>query len=144
MRIPGGSVARNGRVPANAVKVLAVISGNVGTPYTGGNPMVYDTIVYDSHSAYNTGTGQFTVPETGYYRVAASYGGNVSNNSEMRTFLNGSFVNGIMSVSLAGGVYPEGSVILFATVGDLLDVRSGASFTTSVTDYNQLSFEKIL
>ncbi|MBK6381715.1 MAG: hypothetical protein IPF72_19465 [Chitinophagaceae bacterium] len=144
MRIPGGSVARNGRVPATAPKVFALVAGNVGIPYTAGNPIIYDTVIYDSHTAYSTVTGQYTVPEDGIYRVTASYGGDVANNSEMRTALNGTDVNGIMSVSLAGGVSPSGSVCVSASLGDTLEVRLSNNFTSSVDLYIQLSIEKIL
>lgn len=33
----------------------------------------YDTEIFDTHNAYNTGTGVFTAPEDGFYRVTATH-----------------------------------------------------------------------
>jgi hypothetical protein len=39
-----------------------------------GSDLVYEDLGYDTHNAYNTSTGDYTVPVSGYYRISVSYG----------------------------------------------------------------------
>lgn len=52
--------------------VNAAYSTNAGQTCTDGNNVIYEDSVYDTNSAYNTGTGVYTVPTTGKYRISAS------------------------------------------------------------------------
>jgi hypothetical protein len=72
----------SGYVVINASKNPALTGlglGTVAASYTSTSGQVlngileYETKVTDTHGAYNTATGVYTVPETGYYSLGASY-----------------------------------------------------------------------
>ncbi len=91
---PGGG----GFTPVNfSVKIsgnIANVTGD-GTQY----PILYDTVLFDSATAYSTGTGLYTFPTTGIYQINLThfvYGGGVSNT----TFLGFLYVNGATNIRL--------------------------------------------
>lgn len=48
--------------------VLARIGGDAPSA-SSGNPLIFPTVAYDTHGAYNATTGRYTAPTPGYYRV---------------------------------------------------------------------------
>lgn len=55
--------------------INAQYTSNNGQTVTDGNNVIYEDSVYDTNSAYNTGTGVYTVPTTGKYRISAAASG---------------------------------------------------------------------
>jgi len=54
--------------------VAAVYNSNTAQPLTSGvTQLVYEDKVIDTHNAYNTSTGEYTVPTNGIYNITASF-----------------------------------------------------------------------
>ncbi len=49
--------------------VAASATGNPASA-TSGNPIIFGTSIYDTHGAYNTTTGRYTIPVSGYYKMS--------------------------------------------------------------------------
>lgn len=104
--------------------VVCGVTGNAASA-SSGNPVIFPTITYDSHSGYNTTTGRYTVPTAGYYRV---HGFLSSGNTGVTTstYVNASLVcsNGITE-SVTGDCSFTSTVLCAA--GDIIDIRPGAT-----------------
>lgn len=68
-------------------KVAALMGRTGSLSFSGGTPadMIYNQFLNDTHGAYNTSTGVYTVPVSGYYSISASayIQGTVTANSEL-------------------------------------------------------------
>lgn len=62
-RFDSGGVASGVVFTAQRLSSAFTFSNNTTTK------LVYDTVQFDTHSCYSTSTGDFTVPEDGYYHV---------------------------------------------------------------------------
>lgn len=100
--------------------VAARASGDPASATTG-NIIVFPTSDYDTHGGYVVGTGRYTVPSSGFYRVhgwilSATNGGQIAIN-----------VNAAQ-VIIAGQTDPNGECAYSGTVkvnaGDLIDIRA--------------------
>lgn len=47
-------------------------NSNSGQSVVNGNTIVFENLIYDSHSSYNTSTGVWTCPSTGYYNFEST------------------------------------------------------------------------
>jgi hypothetical protein len=131
-------------------------TATIGTSNT---DIPFPTKAYDSHNAYNTSTGIYTVPVSGKYRVTigvarTSVAGTANNAFEIDLFKNGS-LDTVMGTFL----YQVGSVSLFAVVngsaeisclaGDQLkisgirDSGAGSAALTGSANFNHLSISRI-
>lgn len=112
-------------VIASNEAVLARASGNPASA-TSGNPIIIPTTAYDTHGAYNTTTGRYTAPVSGYYRVHGTF---TSANAAGITM--SAYVNAVSILQL-GFTDSNGEVVYTGTVkvnaGDLIDVRPDATF----------------
>ncbi len=124
----------------------ASLNYNAGTPNstipTVAGQMVFGTVVSDSHGAYNSTTGVYTIPVAGYYAISASYIGSGST-----THLNDQFVievfNSTTSAILVKFLQPMGGVIttgitasvnipsVYLTAGTAIYVRGTNTSTTT-------------
>lgn len=108
------SVAPSGSAITAKFGVDPTLSGNL--TFAGGATIILPFTYYDTNSAYNAGTGQFTAPFTGYYDITT----NSWFTDNVDTFV---LVNG---VTKAGRYLPNspaitnGSVQLFLTLGDIV------------------------
>jgi len=72
----GSALVSTTQVDLTTVKVRATTTGaptaSPGLSNTTNSNLVYGTESVDSHNAYNTSTGVFTAPSTGYYDIEAS------------------------------------------------------------------------
>lgn len=109
--------------------------------------IIYEDLDFDTHSAYNSSTGDFTAPISGKYLITASMRGNVSTSHGIGIFLNGTTTlarctnnNG----SDSSGVYV--TYVANLIKGDVISIINtlGASrtLTTTSTD-NIISIVKI-
>lgn len=81
---PGGSLlTTNFR---NPYKFYVYRTSSFTSAASGGIQIIFDTVSYDTGSNYNTSTGYFTVPVTGYYWFSAR--ASVGNGQNGRTFVN--------------------------------------------------------
>lgn len=123
--------------------VAASITHTSNLSVTGGSAIVPTSVLKDTHSAYNTSTGQYTCPVAGIYRVVA--GGITSTGQRtLKIYKNGSYHMAIVSVNTSAVLGGEYQVDCKA--GDVLTVVPDSSDTLiySATNYQMyLSFERI-
>lgn len=114
------------------------------TTYTNATPVVYDTVLVDTNSSYNTGTGEYTVPSSGQYLVTICHKMAISTSAtndnitvQSSIWKNGANVNNIGQVNIdalaTSGTYIEsvtGSAVMSCTAGDIITGR--AAFSTNV------------
>lgn len=125
-------------------RVVAAILTGTPANMTLGNPIIFPTITKDTHGAYNSGSGQYTVPVSGYYRVSSYVSSSVITAGQLSVTLDGSAAPGIIGANVLNGSvgYHSGSLIVFATAGQLLAVTSSQNLT-SIGAGAQLSIERI-
>lgn len=109
-----------------------VAAGLKGDPAsaTAGNPIIFPTVGYDTHGAYNTTTGRYTAPSPGLYRVFG-YLSTAAINTIIRVYVNG--VQGSdIGVTMANdsGTF-NGTVKVNA--GDLIDIRPSGTCDADAT-----------
>jgi len=118
--------------------ILASASGNP-TSATSGNPFIFPTADIDTTGSYNTSTGGFTAPSSGYYRVSISANINTANGS-IYIYKNASLIKLIFSTSTTDtGIAGIGTV--YANAGDILDVRPNTTMDiiTGVIEFKKES-----
>ena len=74
--------------------ITAQVQANAALAFTSGSPIVFPVTNYDTNSAYNTSTGVYTAPVTGYYDVMASSWFATVTSSDFYIFVNGSVRSG--------------------------------------------------
>lgn len=132
-----------------------VVFRSIGTP-TGTingsfNVIVYPTADFDSNSAYNNVTGEYTAPFTGYYFVEAAvrFQGNSTANAQgdIAIYQNGSRVTyGQLQLGTNTVIYSHISIILSCTSGDTISIYGDSNLNSpiySVGDLNHFSIHKI-
>ena len=90
------------------------------------NPVIFNTVSFDTHGAYSTSTGKYTVPVAGIYEISG-YAGVTSGTPAIAIYKNGSFYNyaGYTNTS-NGGAY---SILIQCVSGDTLYVGNPSSST---------------
>lgn len=106
-------------------RVLAASAGGATASYNSGDIIIHPTVDFDTHGAYNSSTGRFTVPSQGYYQVETY---TLAANGSYTVFLNknGSDYKSLAFADAASG-RATGSLTLFCQPGDLLDIRPNAT-----------------
>lgn len=105
----------------------------IGTgSWSAGNPIVLSTIEYDSNSGYNTSTGQYTIPYSGYYLVGWD-GNATSGTKQVQIFVNGVGSSELLentgtSLGAAGVTIP-----LKLNAGDVITWVANITFATNIT-----------
>lgn len=119
------SVQMSDSADTRVVDLSVVLGANQAV--TANNPVKYDTVLFDSHGAYSTSTGKYTVPVSGDYQILANgaagsaSGWYVQKNSTKFSYL---FTNTNSS--------PEGGgTIVKCIAGDTLQVNTDSSVTTT-------------
>lgn len=122
----GGSSASN--------SVAASYNLTTAVSYTADAAIVCPTSVIDTNSAYNTTTGEFTVPvgEEGEYYVGAVWSLTAASNTYLK--VNGT-AKGYLSTNQASST-SFGARVLSLAAGDLVTWRSDASGTTLASGTN--------
>ena len=97
--------------------------------------IIFEDLVYDTHNAYNTSTGVFTCPQTGYYRFDSNIETNSFTPSAFNNYLRINVRNNTTTINTMGpyqvakitgsAIYTTASisVILYVTKGDLIEFR---------------------
>lgn len=116
--------------------VAAIISGNPASA-TVGNPLIVPTIGYDSHAAYNSTTGRYTVQVPGLYKMFGALQ-SASSATTLSIYKNAS------SSQLCGNLDSNGEATYCGMVsciaGDIIDIRPGG--TVDATDMS-LNIERV-
>lgn len=105
---------------AKNANVILQASGDPASTSANGI-VIWGTANIDTHSAYNTGTGRFTCPLAGYYRVTVTSTTVAAETCTWSTYKNGS--NALVLGSQIAVQPFAGSNIISCAAGDILDVR---------------------
>lgn len=145
---------------AGSETVAAMYTSSTQTWTHNAAPVSYKcpTLVYDTHNAYSSSTGVFTVPVSGKYYVCHSYApaANTAATSAntgpyAQIFKNGAAVSGVGRVSTSAATtfyfgFAAGNFVT-ASKGDTLEIRisqnSGVSITSGGTFESSVAFEKV-
>lgn len=103
-------------------------------------PIVYATVDYDSHGAYNSSTGRFTAPTPGKYRV--SVGGQFNSLVDCYIYKNAA-VYSIVGTPDTTNLWVFGSDVVYLLAGEYIDIRAGASTVVSNASRTHLAIERI-
>ncbi len=102
-------------------------------------PVIYDTVLFDTNSGYNTSTGLYTIPYTGDWQF--NFSGS-SNGTNINTYLQINGTNNYL-IGETGSKSSSGSIIIpliagntVAIVPDTTEVFYGASGTTIVNMFS--------
>lgn len=102
-----------------------------------GSILIFPTTSWDTHGAYNAGTGRYLVPVSGYYQVSGVL---VSGNQyEIDIYKNGSFDSAAGYTNSASGSASYAGTVS-AVAGDLIDVRPNG--TTGSISPSQFSITR--
>lgn len=105
-------------------RVCALRASGDPASASSGNPIIWPTADYDTHGSYNTSTGRYTAPISGYYRVSAVI---ASTNAGVDCFV---YVDAASTV-YAGTTDSNGEGQFLGTVkvnaGQVIDLRPGAT-----------------
>lgn len=106
--------------------------------------IIYDTKVYDSHSAYSVSTGLYTVPVSGKYHVSVSALTGTSANIYVK--VSGTAKGNL--VTAQGGAGYGGAMTVSCLAGDTIGIYPNAGGTFSATDgtvgfLNRLSIDRV-
>ncbi len=135
-----------------ASEEMSAIYSTVNTTVTNGNSNVtvipFTARTFDSHSAYNTTTGVYTVQSAGRFRVDANiYCAPASGNWAIAIFQNGTIKS---YGNIGSGIQSQTFALLNCLAGDTIDIRgtqnSGSgncTFGLSSTSRDQLSIIKV-
>ena len=114
-------------------RVVAAYAYGTPAAYSANASIIFPTVNGDTHGAYSTSTGRYTVPVSGWYQVSAA---TISNNYPYNLYVskNGGGSTGTTAFSLGNTVSAvnsaSGSTLVYAVAGDLLDIRQSTSSAT--------------
>lgn len=110
-------------------RVVAMTAYRTGawTATTGGGTTPFDAVSYDTHAAFNTGTYTYTVPVSGYYKLAANVSinsGGVINRMTVSVLQNGGTVG-----TSTGSTNSQGTSSVLASAQ--VYAKAGDTFTST-------------
>lgn len=137
------------RVRKSSGSVVAEIPPFVGAKYSGTTAAgltanvtthKFNTKEYDTYNAYNTTTGVYTIPLTGYYRITTTILVNA-----ISTFY--FWVNGIQrnsgEATASANYSATGSAEFYLNAGDTIDIRQDNNVSTVTVSFPHFSISKI-
>lgn len=101
--------------------VAAKVTGDPASA-TAGNPIIWPTASFDTHGAYNTTTGRYTVVVPGIYELTGAFTSATGTSVDLNLYV------GAVNTTFAGSYYTTSgrgsfSVSYNANAGDILDIR---------------------
>lgn len=128
------------------VRVVAALIGGGTAAATANNPIIYSTVGLDTHGAYSTVTGKYTVPVSGYYNVNASGDGTAAAGTFFYVSVNGNTTAGynrpVIAVQEVVNQGFSGSGKVFATAGQTIDIRA-TNAAGSISSFGTFQVERI-
>lgn len=123
--------------------VAARITGTPAATISAGNPIIWPTVSRDTHAAYNTTTGKYTIPVSGWYVVSAACNTNVAQDNTMDAYLDGVAQQpGMQNMMNTSGIM-AGTTTIYATAGQLLHVGLTGAVTGVSATPNGMSVFRI-
>ena len=123
-------------------RVVAFASTGSVPAVTAGNPMIYPTVTFDTHGAYNSSTGKYTIPVSGTYKIRSTSAGNPALYTSVNVYKNNSIVLPGSGSADANG-YIDGQFLLQLNAGDIVDVRPTNTISAGSTTKNLFSIERL-
>ena len=127
-------------------RVVAALIGGGAASYAANNPIIYSTVGLDTHGAYSTVTGKYTVPVSGYYNVNASGDGTAAAGTFFYVSVNGNTTAGynrpVIAVQEVVNQGFSGSGKVFATAGQTIDIRA-TNAAGSISSFGTFQIERI-
>lgn len=128
------------------VVAASVTSAAADIPVTSGNPIVFPVVIFDTHGAYSTSTGLYTIPISGYYAIEVSGFNGSGPPIQYFIYKNGAFYKSFVSYSV-GGSNVSGSTKIQCNTGDTVAIvpdttgslTYGAGLYTPVFSVSRLS-----
>lgn len=150
----GSTVQMSNDTDTRVVVMSATIPGSQTISNNTQTTVAWSTVDFDSHGALNTGTGVYTVPVSGYYRVnfGILWTGNATGSRETYVVKNGTTVRTPASVTAppvgANNYVVSGEVVVKCVAGDLLridvlQVSGGNLVLNGSANYTFLNIERI-
>ncbi len=112
----------------------AIVQGTPQSSYTSGTAIIYPTVTKDTHGAYSTGSGQYTAPISGFYRVSAYQDTNATGLAQLAVYVAGSLYIKIGLNVVNGPSASAGSGLIYALAGQTIDTRLSANWTSAGSD----------
>lgn len=108
--------------------------------------------LFDDNNLYNTSTGVYTVPKTGYYRVTGACRLRASATLTDGDYQFNIYKNGVGYTSFTFEIYPfdgtdiniQGDMIVKANIGDTIELYTDGSFTAPSSAITYVSNIKVL
>lgn len=118
--------------------VAAVLTGSPASA-SSGNPIIFPTVTNDTHGAYNSTTGRYTVATPGYYQLVAGGAVTAGTAARLQIYKNASLHSIIGFVNSTDGMFAA-SGLVYCIAGDVIDLRpnatvAGASANSSMSIY---------
>lgn len=123
--------------------VAAIIGGTPPSTVSANAIVIYPTVVKDTHGAYSTSTGEYTVPVSGYYAVSAAANTNASTNVLMYAYVDAVKQQPSICSANSAGIFSGGRTTVYATAGQKITVRPGAGWSAVGADPSGLTIERI-
>jgi C1q domain len=121
-------------------RVVAARASGDPASATSGNPIIFPTTAFDTHGAYNSSTGRYTVSVPGFYRISGAIVPGTGGAVGLFAYVNA------VSVARAGNTDSNTAGVFTALVqvnaGDLIDIRPNATLDAgsgSVINFERLS-----
>lgn len=121
--IVGWSAADALIAPATVVAMTAHLTADSTIAID--TPITYDSVEYDTASAYNASTGEYTVPADGAYIISTVFQSNQAHNI-VQLFLNGTSI-GFLSQQYNANVSTSGTTAKNLVTGDVLTICPAAT-----------------
>lgn len=111
-----------------------------------GSPIIFPTVGADTHSAYNSTTGLYTAPVSGYYQANVEIAlGTFASGNYTYISVNGNTTPGanrpVVAWSVVANGAMSGSGIVFVNAGQTISIRATATLTSS--DPSNLSIYRL-
>jgi hypothetical protein len=119
-------------VLSDKIKATSARAAEAAGSVSAATPIVFPTVDYDTTSSYNPSTGRFTCPEDGFYLIQMEVD-TANSGVSIGAYKNGSLEReiGVLSSDFHSC---NGSIVVNALAGDLLDIRPVSGITVVLTD----------
>lgn len=115
------------RITAATIKGAAANS-------TANNPIIWPTVVKDTHSAYNATTGKYTLPSSGYYQIVVYLNCAPAANAVVSAYLDGVAQEPALGVVLTASGVVTVSGVIYGNGGQLLDIRASQNINSHASN----------
>ena len=115
-----------------ATEIIACIVGGLPPSAVANNPLIFPTVVKDTHGGYNATTGKYAFPAPGFYQVSVSTQATMALGNNVYASLNGATISSLVSPVLGWAAYTNAPVTGYGLVyasaaGQTVDIRASTA-----------------